>query len=70
MVKPEELRRTAKNSWLDLIILTATFAVTVFVDIISAVVVGLVLSLLLSKTVLARVSTRLPPIDAEETLGD
>ncbi len=70
MVKPEELRRTAKNSWLDLIILTATFAVTVFVDIISAVVVGLVLSLLLRKTVLARVSTRLPPIDAEETLGD
>jgi MFS superfamily sulfate permease-like transporter len=48
-----------------------TFITTIFVDLISAVLLGLVLSLLLRKTNLAKVlDRRLPPVDEKETLGD
>jgi MFS superfamily sulfate permease-like transporter len=49
----------------------ATFVTTIFVDLISAVVLGLALSLILRKTKFAKViDRRLPPVDEKETLGD
>ncbi len=70
MVKPRELLQTAKTSRLDAIVLLATLVATIFVDLITAVVLGLVLSLLLRKTRLSKLSRRYPMIDETETLGD
>jgi SulP family sulfate permease len=71
MIKPRELLKLARESYLDAMILVATFITTIFVDLISAVLLGLALSLILRKTKLAKViDRRLPPIDEKETLGD
>lgn len=71
MIKPRELLNLARESYLDALILVATFVTTIFVDLISAVVLGLALSLILRKTKLAKViDRRLPPVDEKETLGD
>ena len=71
MIKPRELLKLARESRLDALILTVTFVMTIFVDLISAVLLGLALSLLLRKTKMAKVlDRRLPPVDEKETLGD
>lgn len=70
MVKPRELIRIAKLSWLDAIVMVATFAATVALNLISGVIVGLVLALTLRKTKLGRLSRTYPVVDATETLGD
>jgi len=67
MVKIGELRKTAKLSHLDGIVLGATLLVTVVSNLTAAVLVGLVLFIGLRKT---RLSLRNTPIDDEETLGD
>jgi SulP family sulfate permease len=70
MVKPKELLHTARISWLDAIVMTATFIATIALNLISGVIVGLVLSLTLRKTKLGRLSRTYPVIDEAETLGD
>jgi MFS superfamily sulfate permease-like transporter len=47
-----------------------TFVVTIVGDLISAVIVGVLLSMLLRKTKLANLSRRVPSVDERETLGD
>lgn len=54
MVKPSELIELAKKSRLDALVLTTTLIATVFVDLITAVLIGLVLSLMLRRTRLAQ----------------
>lgn len=54
MVKPRELIELARKSKLDALVLTTTLIATVFVDLITAVLLGLVLSLMLRRTRLAR----------------
>jgi SulP family sulfate permease len=70
MIKPSELLALARESRLDALLLVATFAMTIALDLISAVIVGLALFLLLRKTALAGVDRRYPPVDQKETLGD
>jgi SulP family sulfate permease len=70
VIKPTEVMITMRNSKLDAIVFTVTFAATVFADLISAVVIGTLLWLVLRKTKLADLSRRVPSIDAAETLGD
>lgn len=70
MVKPSELKTLARESKLDALLLIATFAATILMDLISAVLIGLALFLLLRKTRLAVVDRRYPPVDEKETLGD
>ena len=70
MVKPSELAKIARISWLDAIVLVATFTATVALNLISGVCVGLILALALRKTKLGRLSRTYPVVDAAETLGD
>ena len=70
MVKPSELKALFKESKLDALLLVATFALTIALDLISAVIVGLILFLLLRKTRFSSVDRRYPPVDKKETLGD
>lgn len=70
MIKPKELIALSKETKLDALVLVATFAATIFIDLISAVLIGLALSLLLRKTKLAGIDRRYPPVDENETLGD
>jgi len=70
MVKPRELLHTARISWLDAIVMVATFVATVAMNLISGVIIGLVLALSLRKTKLGRLSRTYPVIDDTETLGD
>jgi sulfate permease, SulP family len=70
MVKPKELIHTAKQSWLDAIVMAATFIATVALNLISGVIVGLVLAMSLRKTKLGRLSRTYPVVDDTETLGD
>ena len=71
MIKPTELLTIARDSWLDVILLVATFALTIFVDMITAIVIGILLALLLRRTPLAKkLDRRYPPVDEKETLGD
>lgn len=67
MIRIEELRETAAQSKLDAMVLLVTLVATVALDLISALIIGLVLYLLLRKT---KLSTRRIATDAEETLGD
>ncbi|MFM1950588.1 MAG: hypothetical protein RL418_275 [Actinomycetota bacterium] len=67
MVRIEELRATASESKLDGLVLIVTLASTVLLDLISALVIGLVIYVLLRKT---KLKARAIPIDQEETLGD
>lgn len=70
VIKPSEVIQTLRSGRIDAIVFAVTFAVTVFGDLISAVVIGVILSLLLKRTKLASLSRRVPSIDAAETLGD
>lgn len=71
MIKPTELLTIARDSWLDVILLVATFALTIFVDMITAIVIGIFLALILRRTPLAKkLDRRYPPVDEKETLGD
>ena len=70
MVKPRELLHIARISWLDAIVMVATFFATVALNLISGVIVGLVLALGLRKTKLGRISRTYPVVDDTETLGD
>jgi SulP family sulfate permease len=54
MIKPRELIELTKKSRLDALMLVTTLIATVFVDLITAVLIGLVLSLMLRRTRLAR----------------
>jgi MFS superfamily sulfate permease-like transporter len=67
MVRIEELRATASESKLDGLVLIVTLASTVLLDLISALLIGLVIYVLLRKT---KLKARAIPIDQEETLGD
>ena len=70
MVKPRELLRVVRISWLDAIVLVATFIATVALNLISGVIIGLILALGLRKTKLGRLSRTYPVVDDTETLGD
>ena len=70
MVKPRELTHIARISWLDAIVLVATFVATVALNLISGVLIGLALALTLRKTKLGRLSRTYPVVDETETLGD
>ena len=70
MIKPKELLALAKETRLDALVLVCTFIATIAIDLISAVIIGLVLSLALRKSKLAKIDRRYPPIDEKETLGD
>lgn len=70
MVKPRELIHIARISWLDAIVMVATFIATVTLNLISGVLVGLALALALRKTKLGRISRTYPVVDEAETLGD
>lgn len=70
MIKPRELLALAKETKLDAIVLVCTFAATIFIDLISAVIIGLAISLALRKTKYAAIDRRYPPVDENETLGD
>ena len=67
MIRIDELRQTARQSKLDALVLVITLVATVLLDLISALLIGLALYLLLRNT---KLSKRLIPLDAEETLGD
>lgn len=70
MIKPSELLALAKESPLDSMLLVCTFVATIAIDLISAVLIGIVILLALRKTKLALVTRRYPPVDEKETLGD
>jgi MFS superfamily sulfate permease-like transporter len=57
MIRPSELAALFRVSKLDAILLTSTFVVTVLLDLISAVVLGLMVFWLLRKS---RLSLRAP----------
>ena len=54
MAKPSELLALVRKSKLDALVLMTTLIATVFIDLITAVLLGLVLSLMLSRTRLAK----------------
>jgi SulP family sulfate permease len=70
MIKPRELLELAKETRLDALVLVCTFLATIAIDLISAVIIGLALSLILRKTRFAQIDRRYPPVDQKETLGD
>lgn len=70
MINPKELKKLTGESKLDAIVLWGTFVMTIATDLITAVIFGLVTSLLLRRTKFAAVDRRYPPIDKNETLGD
>lgn len=70
VIKPTEVAITLRKSKLDAVVFLVTFAATVFADLISAVIIGVLLWLVLRKTKLADLSRRVPSIDSAETLGD
>lgn len=70
MIKPRELLELAKETRLDALVLVCTFLATIAIDLISAVIIGLALSLILRRTRFAQIDRRYPPVDQKETLGD
>lgn len=70
MIKPAELRKLANESKLDALLLWVTLIMTVATDLVTAVIVGLALSLLLRRTMFAALDRRYPPVSKNETLGD
>jgi SulP family sulfate permease len=70
MINPNELKKLATESKNDAAVLWVTFVMTVAADLITAVIIGLLLSLLLRKTKFANLDRRYPPVDKKETLGD
>jgi len=70
MINFDEIKKLSDESKLDASVLWVTFFMTVATDLITAVIIGLILSLLLRKTKFANLDRRYPPIDKKETLGD
>lgn len=71
MINFGELRSLAKESVTNAAVLAVTFIVTVSVDLIAAVISGLVVSLTLRHQKIAdRLDRRYPPVNSKETLGD
>ena len=70
VIKPSEVMRTMRTGRINASVFAVTFIVTVLGDLISAVVIGVLLSITLRKTKLAGLSRRVPSIDSAETLGD
>jgi SulP family sulfate permease len=70
MINPRELKKLTLESRLDALVLWVTFALTVSADLITAVIVGLVLSMLLRRSKFKALDRRYPPVDKNETLGD
>ena len=71
MINFGELRSLAKESVTNAAVLAVTFIVTVSVDLIAAVISGLVVSLTLRHRKIAdRLDRRYPPVNSKETLGD
>ncbi len=70
VIKPTEVWQTLRTGSRDAAVFAVTLLVTVIGDLISAVLVGVLLSLLLRKTKLANLSWRVPKVDESETLGD
>ena len=67
MIRLREIVHTLRSDGVDAVVLATTFAVTVLVDLITAVAVGVVLTVVLTRVRVARVP---PPVDGDETLGD
>ena len=67
MIKPREMVAMMRRDWVDAVVLASTFLLTVLVDLITAVAVGVVITFLLDQVRLMRTP---PPVDDEETLGD
>ena len=70
VIKPSEVWQTLRSGRIDAWVFGVTFVVTIVGDLISAVIVGVLLSMLLRKTKLANLSRRVPSVDERETLGD
>jgi SulP family sulfate permease len=70
MIKPSEFKRISNTSKLDALVLWATFIATIALDLVSAVILGVLLTIALRKTKLANLSRRAPVVDESETLGD
>ncbi|MEY4988622.1 MAG: hypothetical protein RI933_255 [Actinomycetota bacterium] len=71
MINFGELRSLAKESVTNAAVLAVTFIVTVSVDLIAAVISGLVVSLTLRHRKIAdNLDRRYPPVNSKETLGD
>jgi SulP family sulfate permease len=70
MIDPSEIKRVTSESKNDAAVLWLTFFMTVFTDLITAVIVGLLISWLLRKSKFANLDMRFPPIGKKETLGD
>ena len=67
MIKPREMLRLMRSDWVDAAVLATTFVLTVLVDLITAVAVGVAITVLLVRV---RVGRAVPPTDDDETLGD
>lgn len=70
MIDPSEIKRVTSESKNDAAVLWLTFFMTVFTDLITAVIVGLLISWLLRKSKFANLDMRFPPTGKKETLGD
>lgn len=67
MIRPREMLRMMRADWIDATVLSVTFVLTVLVDLITAVAVGVVITAVLTRVRLLRTP---PPVDDAETLGD
>lgn len=67
MMKPRELLAMIRHDWVDAVVLTSTFLLTVLVDLITAVAVGVVITIVLRRVRLMRTP---PRADSVGTLGD
>lgn len=71
MINFAELRQLARASVADAAVLLVTFVVTISVDLIAAVVSGLLVFLVLGqKKIAAALDKRFPRVSSKETLGD
>ena len=67
MIKPRELYAMLRRDWIDATVLIATFVTTVLVDLITAVAIGVLFTVVLERVRLLR---SVPPTSDDETLGD
>jgi SulP family sulfate permease len=67
MIKPRELLRMIRLDFTDAVILVTTFVLTIAVDLITSVAVGVAVTVIMRHERIARL---LPPVNASETFGD
>jgi SulP family sulfate permease len=67
MIKPREMLRMMRLDVTDAVILAVTFILTVWVDLVTAVAVGVVVTFVMRHE---RIKRLLPPVNSDETLGD